>query len=255
MTFLSLGVPGILVALLLVLTVRNPQRRRREASEHSAELGALQFARAHRRLLTLLVLAVVLWGFNGYGFLNWYPAMLHRSFGMTPQIIARTYGVAFLIGGVLGALALAPLTSFVARRGRGVDAVFLVSIAALSVLALSSVVTPLMTSRGAVIAWCFLSVFCQSLSVASVYSIIALVAPSPIRGAYTGFYMSIMNITGGAFGAVLVGMLADHVVGTAHLNWALSIVGILFGPVSTVLMWLAAREYRQVIAGRDAARG
>jgi MFS family permease len=251
MTFLSLGVPGLIVALTLLLTVRNPPRRQHSVTEGAAELGALAFARAHRRLLTLLVLAVVLWGFNGYGFLNWYPAMLMRSFAMTPQIVARTYGVAFLVGGISGALALTPLTLWVARRGRS-DAVFVVSISALAVLAVSSVVGPLMSSQTGVIAWSFVSVCCQSLSVASVYAIITLVAPSPVRGAYTGFYMSIMNITGGAFGAVLVGMLADHLVGAAHLNWALSIVGIVFGPVSTVLMWFAAREYRRVVAQRNA---
>ena len=57
--------------------------------------------------------------------------------------------------------------------------------------------------------------------------------------------MGIMNITGGALGAVLVGLLTDHVVGAGSLNLALVIMAAVFGPASTFLMVLAAREFRR----------
>ncbi|MDP9090229.1 MAG: MFS transporter [Pseudomonadota bacterium] len=252
-TFLSLGVPGIIVAALLLLTVRNPPRRQAAISIGAGEASALAYAQAHRKLLMLLVSAVVLWGMNGYGFINWYPEMLIRSFGMSAHMVARTYGIAFLVGGTLGALALAPLVTLVARRGR-TDAVFLVSGVALATLTLSSAVGPLMPSRVGVIAFASLSILCQSLVVASVYTIITKVAPSALRGAYTGVYMCIMNITGGAFGAVLVGMLADRVVGAARLNVALSIMAVIFGPISTLFMWLAGREFRRTLGTRETPR-
>jgi MFS family permease len=250
MTFLFLGLPGVIVAALLFFTVRNPPRRIEAAIDGQVQLGAIAFARANRRLLTLIVTAVVVWGMNGYGFLNWYPAMLMRTFGMTPHVLARTYGVAFLVCGTLGSLALGPLSQALIRRGRS-DAVFVVSTIALSLLALSSTIGPLMPDRIGVIACASVSLFCQALVVASVYGIIAAVAPGPLRGSYTGFYMVIMNITGGAFGAVLVGILNDHVFGALAINRSLALVGFVFGPVAALLMWLAAREFRTVVIQRS----
>lgn len=246
-TFLSLGVPGIVVAMVLLLTVRDPPRRHAPNSPAPVQsAGAMAYAREHGRLLILLVAAVVLWGMNGYGFINWYPAMLMRTYGMTTQTVAHTYGVAFLVCGTLGALSLAPIARVIASHGRN-DAVFTVSFVALALLAIGSAVGPLMPGRVSVIVCSALSVFCQSLIVVSVYAIITLVAPARLRGVFTGFYMCIMNITGGAFGAVLVGALADHAFGAARLNWALSSVAVVFGPPATFVMWLAAREYRRTL--------
>jgi hypothetical protein len=61
-----------------------------------------------------------------------------------------------------------------------------------------------------------MQVFCRSsveerhLSVAS--------SLGRLRGLYSAAYMAIMNVTGGAFGAVLVGLLTDHWLGAAHLR-------------------------------------
>ena len=253
MTFLLLGLPGVLIAALLYLTVRDPPRRQEAVPDGQVPLGAIAFARANRRLLTLIVAAVMLWGMNGYGFLNWYPAMLMRTFGMTPHMLARTYGVAFLVAGTLGSLAFGPLSQMLIRRGSA-DAVFIVSTIALAMLALSSTMGPLMPGRIGVIAWAAVSLFCQALVIASVYGIIAAVAPGPLRGVYTGFYMVIMNITGGAFGAVLVGILNDHVFGATAINRSLALLGFIFGPISTLLMWLATREFRRVAVKSNRAQ-
>jgi MFS family permease len=242
MTFILLALPGLAIALLLILTVKDPPRT---AAKAAADRGyALSFFRQHRKLLTLMIVAVVLWGFNGYSFMNWYPAMLMRSYGMTTAEVAWTYGPAFLVGGTIGSLSLGPTVSFAMRRGRS-DAVFMVSATALTVLAFGSILGPLMPTKTGVIAFAFVSMLAQSLVVASVYALITVVSPSPLRGVYTGFYMAIMNITGAAFGAVLVGVLTDNIFGSAGTDLALVTVAVIFGPISAVLMFLAAREYRR----------
>ena len=242
MTFLLLGLPGILVTILLMTTVREPLRRHR--AEAVDQDGAIAFFKAHRKLLLLTMFSVIMWGFNGYGLLNWYPAMLMRSFGLTTHEVAWTYGPAFLLGGTLGSLSLAPLTRWAASRGR-TDAVFFVSLFSMSLMGVSSIVGPIMPTVAAVIVVSFMNLFGSSMTVAGVYAIITTVAPGRLRGLYTGVYMSVMNITGGAFGAVLVGLLTDHIFGPAGVNLALMIVAVVFAPAASLLMWLAGREYRR----------
>ena len=243
LTFVLLAIPGVTIALLMLATVKDPPRIATTLS--AAEDGqALAFARKNVRLLSLMTASVVAWGFNGYSFLNWYPAMLMRSYGMTTADVAWSYGPAFLIGGTLGSLSLGRAVSFAARRGR-VDAVFMVAAAAMTLLTIGSILGPLMPSRGGVIFFAFVSILAQSMIVASVYALITVVTPGPLRGTFTGVYMAVMNITGAAFGAVLVGMLTDHIFGSAGTNLALVTVAIGFGPVSVVLMYLAAGEFRR----------
>ena len=242
MTFLLLGLPGLVVAGLLMATVREPLRRHH--AESVDQHGAITFFRAHRKLLLLTMFSVIMWGFNGYGLLNWYPAMLMRSYGLTTHEVAWTYGPAFLLGGTLGSLGLAPLTRWVARHGR-TDAVFVVSLFSMTLMGVSSFVGPLMPSVAGVLVVSFLNLFGSSMTVAGVYAIITTVAPGQLRGLYTGIYMSVMNITGGAFGAVIVGLLTDHVFGAAGVNLALMCVAVVFAPAASLLMYLAGREYRR----------
>lgn len=242
MTFIILAAPGFLIAVLLLLTVKDPPRThyRKDAPQGHA----IAYARQHRKLLTLLIASVVAWGFNGYGFMNWYPAMLMRSYGMSAAEVAWTYGPAFLIGGTIGSLSLGSVVAWVQRSGR-TDAVFMVTTGSLALLTIASALGPLMPTKAGVIGFAFVSMLAQSLTVASVYALVAIVSPPPLRGTYTGFYMAIMNITGAAFGAMLVGMLTDNIFGTAGTNHALAAVAVSFGPVATLLMYLAAREYRR----------
>ena len=242
MTFLLLGLPGGLLAVLLVMTVREPIRRNYAVA--ADQRGAIIFFRQHRKLLLLTMFSVIMWGFNSYGLLNWYPAMLMRSYGLSTQEVAWTYGPAFLLGGTLGALGLAPMTRFVAARGRS-DAVFVVCFFSMTLMGISSLVGPLMPTAAGVIVVSFVNLFGSSMTVAGVYAIITTVSPGPLRGLYTGIYMSVMNITGGAFGAVIVGLLTDHVFGATGVNLALMCVAAVFAPIGSLLMYLAGREYRR----------
>ncbi|WP_420606463.1 MFS transporter [Novosphingopyxis sp.] len=243
-TYFILALPGIFIVALLLLSVRDPRRRHLAASKKAEHTDAFAFFKAHRRLFCLVLASVIMWGFNGYGLLNWYPAMLMRSYGMTTQEVAWSFGPAFLLGGVLGAMSLSFWTRLLLSRGRN-DAVFLVATASMALMTLSSTAGPLMPTATGVIVLSFVNLYGSSLTVASAYAIIATVTPGTLRGLYTGVYMSVMNITGGAFGAVIVGVLADYVVGTERLNLALVIVALAFGPVSSLLMFLAARAYRR----------
>ena len=109
-------------------------------------------------------------------------------------------------------------------------------------MGVSSIVGPIMPTVAAVIVVSFMNLFGSSMTVAGVYAIITTVAPERLRGLHTGVYMSVMNITGGAFGAVLVGLLTDQMFGPAGVNLALMIVAVVFAPAASLLMWLTPRK-------------
>jgi MFS family permease len=227
----------------VALSIREP--RSGPAAKAVVSLGeTLAFGRRNARLLLLVICAVVAWGFNGYGLLNWYPAMLERTFHASAHVVAWTYGPAFLVGGALGSVSVSPAVALMARRGH-TNPLFAVAVWTLVAMTLATVAAPLMPNLPLAILFAFLTLLFSSATVTSIYSLITLIVPGALRGIYTAAYMAIMNITGGAFGAVIVGVLTDRWLGAAHLDYAMAIMAVVFGPLSVLLMTFASREYQR----------
>lgn len=176
--------------------------------------------------------------------LNWYSAILMQTFRITTRVVAWTYGPAFLLGGTLGALSFAPVVKSLDRRGHP-NAAFTVAGWTLAVITVAMIAAPLMPNLAGAIFFSFITLFCSAMTVTAAYSITTSVVPAELRGMYTAAYMAVMNITGGAFGAAIVGLLTDYVVSASRLNLALVIMALVFGPISLLLIALAGRHFRK----------
>jgi hypothetical protein len=54
--------------------------------------------------------------------------------------------------------------------------------------------------------------------------------------------MALVNLTGGAFGSVLVGLMTDHFYGAKGLNLALTTMAVVFGPLGAGLLYAALKR-------------
>lgn len=118
--FLLLGLPGILFATLVVLTVREPARGARAGSRRPGATGlraTLRYPSARRSFL-YLALGCALTSFVGYGNGNSLPSLLIRhhglSVGAAGLVLALLAGLAGGIGTFLGGF----LSDRLARRDR-----------------------------------------------------------------------------------------------------------------------------------------
>jgi MFS family permease len=239
--FLILAVPGLLVALLVQATVRDEGSAASRIAAAPAKGEAMAFVKANRTLMALLATSIVSWSMNNYGLLNWYPAMLMRSYEMTPALVATSYGPAFLLGGVAGCLAIHPYHAWLRRRF-GHKAAYYLTFSSMAVLSVTTILGPIVPTVGLAVFMSYANLFVSSMSVASIFVLIVAVVPPTLRGLFTGLYMALVNLTGGAFGSVLVGMMTDHVYGANGLNLALTTMAVVFGPLGALLMWLAIRK-------------
>lgn len=247
LVFVLLALPGLFVALLVQTTVRDdrgaplPPAAGTAVGTDGDKDAALVFARENKGMLTLLALGIVAWCMNNYGLLNWYPAMLMRTYDMSPDMVATTYGPAFLFAGIAGCLAVHPYHAWLAKRYGG-RAAFYLCFTSMTVLSVTTIVGPLVPTVTLAVAMAWANLFVSAMSVASVFVLIVAVVPANLRGLYTGLYMALVNLTGGAFGSVLVGLLTDHVYGERGLNFALTTMAVIFAPLAALLMYLALRR-------------
>lgn len=105
--FLALGIPGLVVALIVWLTVREPQRGELdEGSEKAAPttlLATLAYIGQHKMAFHLLMGGSVatLWS---WGLMWWIPTFLVRSYHMTVGQAGALLGPMHLVAGTAGTL-------------------------------------------------------------------------------------------------------------------------------------------------------
>jgi MFS family permease len=238
--FLVLAIPGIIIAALVLIGIKEPRSAPRKKIKIDNQ-PALAFMKTNKRMFALAACAIVAWSMNNYGLLNWYPAMMMRTFGMSPSEVAAGYGSAFLFGGIAGCLATQPVLTYLRKRFHD-RAVFILCTIGMVVLGITSFISPLMGNADAVITMAFITLFVSAMSVASVFILIVSVIPKAYHGIYTGLYMALVNLTGGAFGSVIVGVLNDFIFGELGIHMSLATMALIFGPLSAVLMFFASRQ-------------
>jgi predicted MFS family arabinose efflux permease len=115
--FLALGAPGLALALLVQLTLREPKRGMFDAPQ---DRSATSFAHALTFLWSCntyrwLVLFLTLNGFVVYGLNQWWPSFYVRSFGLAIADVGLYLGVAIGMGSGLGLLMGGALTQRLPR--------------------------------------------------------------------------------------------------------------------------------------------
>lgn len=115
--FLALGVPGLLLALIILLTMREPARGQHEGGDRPEGAGTWRQSLSYLlsiRSFRALVLGQIFVGLSFYIFLSWIPTYLIRVRHMPMDQMSVWYGLhvipavaGILIGGYLSDLVIA----------------------------------------------------------------------------------------------------------------------------------------------------
>jgi MFS family permease len=110
-SFLALGVPGVLIGLLVLLTIREPERGRLDAvtaPQRASLVESLGFLWRQRAAFHVIMGSGVcsLWG---WGLIWWTPTFLMRSYGLDVGQAGAITGHIHLVAGVLASIGTAYL--------------------------------------------------------------------------------------------------------------------------------------------------
>lgn len=250
--FFIAGVPGVLLALLVRFTLREPPRGLVEARHDKGEapsLGeTLRFIGGQTSFLFLLA-GCCLICISANAFLVFTSSYLQRTFGVGPSDVSIPLGV--LIGGVGGAGAI--LIGRVCDRLSARDLKWRpLTIAACAAIALPFAWLFLnATSIAMAYAWNIVPSFVGLIYASVAYTASQELVALRMRAFASAFMLFCLTLIGIGGGPTLAGWLSEHFAaqGTATpLRSALEVILCLNG-VSIVFLLLAARTYR-----KDAAR-
>jgi predicted MFS family arabinose efflux permease len=242
--FFVVGLPGILLALVVRFTLREPPRGLAEGRADSADQPGvgetLQYLWA-KKSFRHMSFAAALTAFVGYGFITWAPSFLTRSFGMGTGEIGTWFG---LILGIPGGIGIA-LGGYLADRFGARDPkwfLWTTAVALLICVPLNIVVFFSTNSTTALLAM-ILPVLLGNFYQATTFSQTQGISTLRMRAVAAGILLFILNIIGLGLGPQLVGILSDILnpeYGDESLRWALLICSLVY-------VWAAVHYF---IAGR-----
>ena len=247
MAFIVAGLPGLILALLVWLTIKEPPRGQMDAGKADDEampvIDTLKELAANR-IYRNVVLAHVLVVFTGYSFSAWLPQHILRSFPDVSQAqVGTIIGLVFLVGAVGGMLSGGLISNYFGRRfGRGWQlrpATYGVA------LAVPVYIWALATDHFALAIALFVigGLFIYQQHGPGLAVVQSSVKPSQRAfAASLNFFFS--NLLGLGVGPLAVGAISDALApqyGAASLSYAL-MISTLFAAAGFVIFLMACRE-------------
>ncbi len=249
--FFVAGVPGLLLALLVRFSLREPKRgavEQRESEEQASSIGeTLAFIGRQSSFLWLLA-GCCLICVSANAFLAWTPSHLQRAYDVGPADIAIPLGL--LIGGVgsVGAILLGRVCDHLSQRN----------------LAWRPLIIAICAALALPFAWMFLQAGTIEMAYAwnlipsfigLIYASIAYTASQELvglrmRAFASAFMLFCLTLIGIGGGPTIVGWLSDHFAASGDvlpLKSALEIMLIL-NLLSVFALIMSARTYTRDVA-------
>jgi predicted MFS family arabinose efflux permease len=251
--FMVVGLPGLLLAVLVRTTLREPERGHSDGrtAEAAAEPPTLRKSFAfmwRRRSLRHIVIGATLNSFVGYGAVAWVPAFLIRSFGMSTGDVGTALALIIGIAGGLGTFFGGYYADRLGQRdvrwnmwlvsacvAAGVPFAFGVYLAPTAAWALVAFVVP--AAVGA-------------LYLGPSLALVQGLVPVRMRTVASAILLFILNIIGLGIGPQMVGIVSDALApsyGQESLRYALLIVGLV-NAWAAVHFFLAGRTLPEDLA-------
>lgn len=249
--FVVVGLPGILVAALM-LTVKEPARKGRLSAEAGANadghlsLAAVTGFFARRwRMYGSHFFGMSTVGILSYGFFAWIPTMFIRTWDWSVQDIGLAYGVVTLVAGPVSIVLASWLPEYLMKRGAG-DAHMRAALYLNLMGVACAVLTPLMPSP--VLALLMLLPMTSGVlaSTSAGISALMIVTPNQMRAQASALYYFVVNILGLTAGPTGIAIFTDYVFrDESMLRYSVGSVAVLAGLFATGILAYNLRQYRR----------
>lgn len=252
--FVIVGLPGLALALLVMLTVRDPRRPSGTGVARPGFRAVLAMLKQRRAIFIPHMAGYALSGWALFGFLAWGPATLTRGFGLDMARAGLWLGGIAIFAGGGGALASGWLLDRFTRAGRG-DAALLVGMVGgggTALFALMLGIYPASAGVGAALAILAGLQFFSSFPIAPSGALVQLVAPAGMRARVSALLICCTSMMGAGVGTLLIGLCNDHLFGTgAGITASLALVCGTGGTASAALLALGCAPMRRFLNGQD----
>lgn len=245
MTFIVLGAPGLVLAVIAALTLQEP---RAAAAARDLEHGRESTGEPSLRQVFMglwanlafrhLVFCFSVWCFFGYGILQWQPAFFVRSHGMNTGELGTWLSAVYGVGGLIGTYVGGELASRYAADNEGLQLRVIAGLFAMFGVMIAGAYVA--SDRHVAFAILALSAIGGALMNGPLFAATQTLVPPRMRATAIAIMFFFANLIGMGLGPLAVGTLSDAMRPVLHdesLRYAL----LIFCPGYLWAAWHAWR--------------
>jgi MFS family permease len=248
-SFLIVGLPGLLVALAL-LTVKEPVRRSLLRNSEGAvvrvslgEMVSLVLARWQSVLSLGFMIACM--SMCNYALLNWGPAFFQRVHHWPRDQIGLVLGIITLVCGCGGLVVGGRLADYWHRMGK-VDGPLRVALLSLIGAGVTLPLAMMMPTATLTVAFLVVAVFCIGLPIGSIYAAVQFIFANQVRGFASAVVLFIVTITGLTLGSLLPGLYNDYLFrDPLKVGYSVALTVGVASVVGIIIVLTSLRTYRR----------
>ena len=245
--FIAAGIPGLVLAPILFLTVREPIRGQQDLPQvHSDALPWDRIRQLFARPGIAYAIAAITFIATGiYGMSIWLATFLIDSHAFSISrsglIVAIAYGILGSVGGLIAGWGADRIN---ARRG-GFDPAYTALLGSFIPIltAISGLLAVGIENTSLAIAFVMAAGFFSASYNGPIYAVIVTVAGPQLRGLAVSFVQMSANLIGVGLGAWLIGKVSDVVGGKDGVAWGIG-AAMLFCIAGGLLLMMASRQIR-----------
>ncbi|WOJ95956.1 MFS transporter [Congregibacter brevis] len=255
-TFMIVGVPGVILAGLLLLTVREPLRGRWENAKANTDRPSFKqtmFVLRQRRSFWYFAMGCALTSFISYGNGNFFPSFLYRNHGMSIADIGLVLSLVAGVSGAIGTIAGGILADKLTVRDHRWYA-WLPIVGGLIAFFPYFYVLIGANTTGILIVLFFVGI-ANSLYLGPSIAVSHAMVPSRMRALTSAVLFFILNMIGLGLGPFLTGLNSDllaSVSGENNLRHAMLITACM-GPVAMYMFYKASQHVTRDIDANTAS--
>lgn len=230
MAFILVGLPGVFIGLLFILTVRDPQRKgqRLDAQgyvEKTSMKKAFKFIKKHRTTFGCHYFGFTFYAMALYCLISWTPAFYMRKYGLTPTEAGYMLGTVMLVANTLGVFCAGWLNDWFIQKGRK-DAPMITGVMGIVGLIIPMIVFTQVSELWLSVALLVPAMFFASFPMPISTTAMQMLAPNQIRAQISAVFLLISNLVAVGIGTTLVALMTDKIFGNPLMvGMSLSIVG------------------------------
>jgi MFS family permease len=251
LTLMIVGVPGVLVALLL-MTIKEPLRRGRLGTVAASERKALplrqviEFIRANGRTYFPMYLGLAFNTVLSFGNQTWVPTFFVRTFGWSAAEAGIINGIVIVCVAPIGLFAGSALAEWFAKKGYA-DANLRVVLVSMLIHIPGYVIAPLVNDPYLAMGLIGFNFMVGMLCPGPQNAALQIITPNEMRGQVTALFLFIFNFVGYGIGPFFIAFLTDNFFGEANLRYSLSVGSAVLGPLAAVTIWWGLKPYAESV--------
>ncbi len=251
LVFVMLGIPGVLVAIVVMFTVPEPRRKGGNKPGGYPLREVFAFVIEQRALHMPLIIGALLMSFQIYGIGAWLPAFYERTYGWGPAKIGPLLGSVTLVCSTIGLFAGARLAEVLGKRydDANLRVLFLAQFLPIPLF----VIGPLMPNPWLALGLMAVGSALNTMGAAGYNAALNVATPNEMRSQIIVMYFILQNAIAGSLGPTLVALITDYVAHSeADLRYVIVGVRLVAGPLCAYFLWKALAPYARVYRRRIA---